>query len=89
MRVARKPGATVQFSIALVNVRAPPGVVRVNESSFTLVRPGPNTAALIVSQSITGPQEIELDWILETHKNNTFVSSGVAKLFMYVSEYEF
>ncbi|XP_076756473.1 uncharacterized protein LOC143426737 [Xylocopa sonorina] len=83
------PGLTSQFNMALVNVRAPLGVQRVTESCFALKRPEPSQAVLVMTQSIQGPQEIELNLNMELYRNRIFDGSIVAKLFIFVSEYEF
>ena len=89
MRGTHLPGSTVQFSMALIDVRAPPGVVRATETCFALRRPAPSQAVLVLTQSIPGPQEIELDLSMEIYHNTAFAGSAVAKLFIFVSQYEF
>ncbi|XP_043279236.1 fibrillin-2-like isoform X2 [Venturia canescens] len=89
MRGTHLPGSTVQFSMALVDARAPPGVTRATESCFALRRPTPSQAVLVLTRSIPGPQEIELDLSMEIYHNAAFAGSAVAKLFIYVSQYEF
>ncbi|XP_015191223.1 PREDICTED: fibrillin-2-like [Polistes dominula] len=89
MRGTYQPGSNVQFTMAFVDVRAPPGITRATESCFALRRPLINQSVLVMTQSIQGPQEIELDLSMEIYHNSIFVGSAVAKLFIYVSQYEY
>ena len=75
--------------MALVDVRAPPGVERATESCFVLKRPAPSQAVLVLTRTIPGPQEIELDLTMEIYQDATFVGSAIAKIFIFVSQYEF
>ncbi|KAL6430493.1 hypothetical protein ACFW04_007830 [Cataglyphis niger] len=89
MRGSYQPDSTVQFTMALVDVRAPPGITRATESCFSLKRPAPSQAVLVLTRSIPGPQEIELDLTMEIYHNAVFMGSAVAKIFILVSQYEF
>lgn len=40
-------------------------------------------------QSLEGPQSIELELSMELYSGDTFGGIAVAKLFIFVSEYEF
>ena len=83
------PGSTIQFSMTFLEARAPPGVQRATESCFALKRPAPQQAVLIMTRSIQGPQEIELDLSMEVYHNTFFAGSAVAKILIFVSQYEF
>ncbi|EFN68423.1 Fibrillin-2 [Camponotus floridanus] len=89
MRGSHQPDSTIQFTMALVDVRAPPGIARATESCFSLKRPASSQAVLVMTRSIPGPQEIELDLSMEIYHNTVFVGSAVAKIFIFVSQYEF
>lgn len=89
MRGSHRAESTIQFTMALVDVRAPPGVTRATESCFALKRPAPFQVVLVMTHSISGPQEIELDLSMEIYDGTIFVGSAVAKLFIFVSQYEF
>ncbi|XP_020288632.1 fibrillin-3-like isoform X2 [Pseudomyrmex gracilis] len=89
MRGSYQPESTIQFSMALVDVRAPPDVARATESCFALRRPTPSQAVLVMTRSIPGPQDIELDLSMEIYHGNLFAGSAVAKIFIFVSQYEF
>lgn len=89
MRGSHQPDSTIQFTMALVDVRAPPGVARATESCFALKRPMPSQAVLVLTRTIPGPQEIELDLSMEIYHDSMFVGSAVAKIFIFVSQYEF
>ncbi|CAK9820357.1 FBN2 [Anthophora quadrimaculata] len=84
-----QPGSTVQFGMAFLDARAPPGVQRATESCFALKRPTPSQAVLVMTQSIQGPQEIELDLTMEFYHSTIFAGSVVAKILIFVSQYEF
>ncbi|XP_076668059.1 uncharacterized protein LOC143368830 isoform X1 [Andrena cerasifolii] len=83
------PGSAIQFSMAFLEARAPPGVQRATESCFALRRPEPTQAVLVMTRSIPGPQEIELDLSMEVYHNAIFAGSAVAKILIFVSQYEF
>lgn len=89
MRGTHLPGSTIQFNKSLINVKSPPGLPRVTESFFTLRHPSPSDAVLCLSRSIPGPQEIELELSMEIYHGEAFAGSAVAKLFIYVTQYEF
>ncbi|KAL0113527.1 hypothetical protein PUN28_012588 [Cardiocondyla obscurior] len=89
MRGTHQPESMIQFTMALVDVRAPPGIARATESCFALKRPAPSQAVLVLTRTIPGPQEIELDLSMEIYHNNLFVGSAIAKIFIFVSQYEF
>ncbi|XP_015113474.1 fibulin-2 [Diachasma alloeum] len=89
MRGTHLPGSIVRFSMALVDARAPPGVTRATESCFALRRPSPSQAVLVLTRSLPGPQEIELDLSMEIYHDTAFAGSAVAKLFIYVTQFEF
>jgi fibulin 1/2 len=40
-------------------------------------------------KSLTGPQEIELELAMELFKDGYYQGNAMAKLFIYVSEYDF
>ena len=80
---------TPQFRMELVDVRASTGVVRANEDCFALRRPAPSQAVLVLTRSIAGPQEIEIDFNIDMYYGTVFAGNAVAKLFISVSQYEF
>lgn len=89
MKGYHMPGSTIQFSMTFLEARAPPGVQRATESCFALKRPAPQQAVLTMTRSIQGPQEIELDLSMEVYHNTFFAGSAVAKILIFVSQYEF
>ncbi|XP_034936091.1 fibrillin-1-like [Chelonus insularis] len=89
MRGTHLPGSIMRFSMALVDARAPPGITRATESCFALRRPSPTQAILVLTRMLPGPQEIELDLSMEIYHKTTFAGSAVAKIFIYVTQYEF
>lgn len=89
MRGTHQPESTIQFHMALVDVRALPDVARATESCFALKRPMPSQVILVLTRSIPGPQEIELDLSMEVYHGSRFMGSAIAKIFIFVSQYEF
>ncbi|XP_043471383.1 fibrillin-1-like [Leptopilina heterotoma] len=89
MRGTHLPGSSLQFSMSFIEARAPPGVIRATESCFAMRRPAPSQVVLALVKSIQGPQEIELDLSMEIYHDAMFVGSAVAKIFIFVSQYEF
>ncbi|XP_017758004.1 PREDICTED: fibrillin-3-like [Eufriesea mexicana] len=89
MKGYHRPGSMMQFNMAFLEARAPPGVQRATESCFALKRPEPSEAVLVMTRSIAGPQEIELDLTMEVYHNTIFAGSAVAKILIFVSQYEF
>ncbi|XP_076276277.1 uncharacterized protein LOC143207096 [Lasioglossum baleicum] len=83
------PSSTLQFSMAFVEARAPPAVQRATESCFALRRTAPNNVVLLMTQSIPGPQDIELDITMEVYYGSLYAGCVVAKVLIFVSEYEF
>ncbi|XP_076376095.1 uncharacterized protein LOC143259120 [Megalopta genalis] len=81
--------STLQFSMAFVEARAPPGVQRATESCFALRRTAPTNVILLMTQSIQGPQDIELDITMEVYYGPIYAGCVVAKVLIFVSEYEF
>ena len=75
----------VQFSMALVDVRAPPGVVRATENYFALIRLETSEPFIILTRPIPGPQEIELEILMEI-QNTTFFESTVTKFTIFVDD---
>lgn len=89
MKGTHLPDSIVRFSMALVDVTASPEISRATESDFALRRPSPSQAVLVLTHSIPGPQKIELDLAMEIYHNNILAGSALAKLIIYVSQYEF
>ena len=89
MRGTHLPGSTLQFSMSFMEARAPPSVIRATESCFALRRPSSSQVVLSLIKPIQGPQEIELDLSMEIYHNTGFVGSAVAKIFIFVTQYEF
>ncbi|XP_046747526.1 fibrillin-2-like [Diprion similis] len=89
MRGTGQSASSVDFRMELVNAQAPPGVQRATESCFRLRRPALTEAIIVLTQSIQGPQEIELNLTMEIYSGRQFAGSAVVKLFIFVSEYEF
>ncbi|XP_048487046.1 fibulin-2 [Plutella xylostella] len=89
MSVPAWPKATTKFNLRLVTADSPPTVkARANIDSFLLTTTAQSAVVSIV-QSLEGPQSIELELSMELYSGDSFAGIAVAKLFLYVSEYEF
>ncbi|XP_066997488.2 fibrillin-1 isoform X2 [Anabrus simplex] len=81
--------ATVSFTMQFVNARAPPGVPLANKEYFLLRRGVFNQGIISIVRPIIGPQEVELELVMDISQNGLYGSSAVAKLFIFVSEYSY
>ncbi|XP_049881448.1 fibulin-2-like isoform X2 [Pectinophora gossypiella] len=89
MRGPAWPNAKMRFQLRLVNVNAPPTVKdRADINAFLLVHTN-NQAVMSLVRSLEGPQSIELELSMELYNGEQFGGIAVAKLYIYVSEYEF
>jgi fibulin 1/2 len=80
----------VNFSVAFIRTSAPPHVQPATESCFALRKPYPSQAVLVMTQSLEGPQDIELEFSMEIYgSGGNFAGSTVAKIFITVTQYEF
>ncbi|XP_045456448.1 fibrillin-1-like [Melitaea cinxia] len=81
--------ARMRFQLRVVSVDAPPSVAEPADiSAFSLVQTG-NQAVTSLVRPLIGPQSIELELSMELYSGEQFGGIAVAKLFIYVSEYEF
>ncbi|XP_013168797.1 PREDICTED: fibrillin-1-like [Papilio xuthus] len=84
------PTARMRFELKLVEVNAPPTVKeRADINSFMLLQRGNNQGVITLVKSLEGPQSIELELSMELYNRGQFAGIAVAKLYIYVSEYEF
>ncbi|KAJ2941069.1 hypothetical protein O0L34_g13198 [Tuta absoluta] len=89
MRGPSWPNANMRFQLRLVNVDAPPSVNnKADINAFLLVHTG-NQAVMSLVRSLEGPQSIELELSMELYNGEQFGGIAVARLYIYVSEYEF
>ncbi|XP_028175893.1 fibulin-2-like [Ostrinia furnacalis] len=89
MRGPTWPHAQIRFQLRLVDSNAPPSVKRKADiNSFLLVQSGHQGVVSLV-RSLEGPQSIELELIMELYNRDQFGGIAVAKIFIFVSEYEF
>ncbi|KAK4307648.1 hypothetical protein Pmani_020604 [Petrolisthes manimaculis] len=80
---------TVQFSLELEEVTAPPGVEQTTRDFFYLKRTSFNQAVIALVKPILGPQDIQLALNMKLYQQGTYRGSSVAKLLIYVSQYDF
>ncbi|CAH0731671.1 unnamed protein product, partial [Brenthis ino] len=82
------PYAKLKFELRVVDVDAPPSVTEADINDFLLTQTD-NQAVTSLVRSLEGPQTIELELLMELYSRGQFGGSSVAKLFIFVSEYEF
>lgn len=80
---------TVQFELELESARAPVGVEAATREFFYLKRTSFNQAVISLVKSVTGPQEVQLALNMQLYQQGKYGGSAVAKLLLYVSEYDF
>lgn len=81
--------SSVRFKLDVLNSRAPAGISAVTKDFFQLRQTSPNQAIISLRNSIQGPQQIDLQLSMELYHGGVFGGSAVAKLSIFVSEYEF
>lgn len=80
---------TVQFELKLEYVEASPEIAAVTRDFFKLKRTAYNQAVLSLVKPIIGPQEVQLSLNMKLYQQGQFSGTAVAKLLLYVSEYNF
>ena len=88
MQSAKYAQITTKFTLKVMSVDAGPGVTPVSKSSFRL-KTGLHQATLSLSESISGPQDIELELLMEMYYLARYTGSALAKIYIYVTPYEF
>ncbi|KAG6446615.1 hypothetical protein O3G_MSEX004554 [Manduca sexta] len=89
MRGPGWPNARMKFVLRLINVDAPPSVRdKADIKAFLLIQNN-TEAAMSLVRPLEGPQSIELELSMELYSRDQFGGIAVAKIFIYVSEYEF
>lgn len=82
-------GTDSQFTLDLLSARAAQGVQPATKDTFQLRNSGWNQGVISLVRPIPGPQEIELQLTMKIYHSGVFVGSGVAKLLIHVSEFEY
>lgn len=82
--------AKMRFELRLLNVNAPPSVKKKADINDFLLSQENNFEGLMsLVRPLEGPQSIELEMSMEVYTVEQFGGTAVAKLFIFVSEYEF
>ncbi|CAK1546756.1 unnamed protein product [Leptosia nina] len=89
MRGPNWPYAKMRFKLRLVDVNAPPSVSEKADINSFLLTQTSNQAVISLVRSLEGPQSIELELSMELYSRGQFGGIAVAKIYIYVSEYEF
>ena len=81
---------TTKFTLTVVNINSPPGVRALAKSTFRL-KTGLHQATLVLAlaDSAQGPQEIELELLMEMYYLARYTGSALARIYIYVTPYEF
>ncbi|XP_077299584.1 uncharacterized protein LOC143920546 [Arctopsyche grandis] len=82
------PGARLDFQLNLIDVRSPPGVEPATLSCFNLNQSA-HQALISLGKQLLGPQDIHLELAMKLYSDGNFEGTAVAKVFIYISEYEF
>ncbi|XP_026730463.1 fibrillin-1 [Trichoplusia ni] len=83
------PFAKMRFVLRIVDVNAPPNIKRKADISDFLLTQNNNEGLTSLVRPLEGPQSIELEMSMELYTHEQFGGTAIAKLFIYVSEYEF
>nr|XP_049705721.1 fibulin-2 [Helicoverpa armigera] len=83
------PYVKMRFELKVVNVNTPPSVKRKADINDFLLTQNNNEGLVSLVRPLEGPQSIELEMTMELYTHEQFGGTAVAKLFIYVSEYEF
>lgn len=89
MRGSANGVSSITFYLELKSVTAPFGVPKATLDYFHLNQTSSNSVTVLLVKSITGPQDIELNLIMQIHFNGVYSGFTVSKLFIFVSQYEF
>ena len=88
MSLSQYEQITTKFTLTVVNINSPPGVRALAKSSFRL-KTGLHQATLALAETAQGPQEIELELLMEMYYLARYTGSALAKIYIYVTPYEF
>ena len=88
MQSAKYAQITTKFTLKLININTGPNVRPVTKSSFRL-KTGLHQATLSLADSVQGPQDIELELLMEMYYLARYTGSALAKIYIYVTPYEF
>ena len=73
----------------MLDSRASARINKATKDFFQLRHTSLNQAIIALRKSIEGPQDIDLQLSMELYHSSVFGGSAVAKLSIFVSEYEF
>jgi len=88
MQSARYAQVSTKFTLSLRSVNSPEGVKPATKNSFRL-KTGLHQATLAMAETIQGPQDIELELLMEMYYQGRFTGSATARIFIYVTPYQF
>lgn len=73
----------------MVSARVPLGIKAATQESFRLKRVGANQAIIALMEPLLGPQEVELALRMKIFSKGQYAGVALAKIYIYVSPYEF
>ncbi|CAG0882698.1 unnamed protein product, partial [Darwinula stevensoni] len=82
-------GIKTQFTLEHKLSRAPSSVVPTSRNNFNLRPLTEMEAGILLVRSIEGPQDVELQLTMDMIQGGRYVGSHVARIFVFVSRYEF
>lgn len=88
MQSARYAQITTKFTLKIINIVASDRVIPVRNSDFRL-KTGVHQATLTLSNMISGPQDIELELLMEMYYQGRFTGSALARIFIFVTAHNF
>ncbi|XP_032311680.1 fibulin-1 isoform X4 [Drosophila ananassae] len=78
----------IDFDLKIVRVHATPTIERAIERNFEIIKNN-NQANLMLKKSLEGPQDIELELCMTVFTNGMPRGKSIAKLFLFVSQYQY
>ena len=88
MQSARYPTLTTKFTLKVKDVRAPQDVRKAVRADFRL-KTASHSAILSLVRPIKGPQDVQLELLMEMYHLGRFQASASANIYIFVSPYEF
>ena len=77
------------FTLSLEDARAPAHLTPATRGYFRLSQVSSSQAKVSLVRPLPGPQDVELRLTMEVYSGNFFAGLNVARLFLFVSQYEF
>ncbi|XP_063219441.1 fibulin-1-like [Bacillus rossius redtenbacheri] len=89
MRGPHLSSTSTRFKLELLSARSAAGTQAATRDHFWLRQTSSSQAVVSLTRSVAGPQDIELQLTMDMYQLGRIVGKAVAKLIIYVSEYEY